>query len=185
MTDSVNFVAACDKFVFFAIAEDPAGMLMQMQPHCPLPFELLSGWIVSPQLRGEVHVLITRHLHHLKVKVSNAGDWFRLDRDQAEDLLAQAAEHAGGKKWLMRKRPITDMLRTSMLARPVVTPYGRFHSANAAAKALGITRAAVSLRALKRSPGWRYMDDIRPQPELPPLGRPPLTDDDEDEEAFA
>jgi hypothetical protein len=56
----------------------------------------------------------------------------------------------------------------SINARPVITPRGTFPSATEAALAFGITKQAVSLKALRRTHGWRYVDDRRPEPPAPP-----------------
>jgi hypothetical protein len=57
-------------------------------------------------------------------------------------------------------------------ARRVITPHGTFPSAAAAARALGISKQAVSEQALLRRRGWRYADDKSPAPPPPKRGRP-------------
>ena len=57
-------------------------------------------------------------------------------------------------------------------ARRVITPHGTFPSAAAAARALGISKQAVSEQALLRRRGWRYADDKSPAPPRPKVGRP-------------
>ena len=181
MNDPINFLAACEgKFAYFAISEDPVGAVADMQPYCPLPIELVAGWVVAPHLRARVQQLVMRQLRDLKV--ADDAHWFAIDPEQAAETLAEHAEGAGGKAWRRRRYRSTDAFRSLERARAIITPYGRFGSAAEAGRACGISRAAASQRALRRSPGWRYADDPRPQPELPPLGRPPLRDDSDDED---
>jgi hypothetical protein len=179
MSDHINFYAAADGFVYFAIAEDPAARVAEMRPHCPIPIELLGGWILPPPKRAEVHRAVTSRLHAQQV----SGEWFKVTREHAAETLELFAKEAGGKAWRLRKRPVT-VPKPPATAREIVTPFGRFESAAAAARALGITRAAAAERAVRRSPGWRYADDYTPQPEPARRGRPPEYEyyDEDDEE---
>jgi len=166
--EPVNFIASCARFVFFGISPDPAAVVAEMRPHCPLPIELVAGWIVPPQERGALQSAVTAKLRNARVKGS---DWFRVDPERAASILAVQAKAVDGRVWQVRKRPVTEK-PPPFNAREIITPHGRFPSAAEAARALGITKAAVSERAVKRSPGWRYADDDRPQPPPAPRGRP-------------
>ena len=169
MSDPINFIATCEGFVYLGIADDPAAVVAEMRPHCPLPITVASGWRVPPQRRGEV---MQRTQAALKAHKVN-GQWYKVSLAKAEDVLERQARAADARVWSVRKRPVTEVAAPAG-SRPVITPYGEFPSASEAARQLGITKAAVSERAIKRTPGWRYADDDRPQPPPPRRGRPPL-----------
>jgi hypothetical protein len=173
MSNYINFVMAADKFVRFAMAEDPAALVAEMQPHCPLRIELVAGCLVPPRMRVRVQEELQRSLRRYRA----VGEWYELDREEAATALTDQARLAGGKPYKLLKRPTTEV-RPPHDARAVVTPHGRFHSASEAARALGVSRVAVSQRALRRSPGWRYVDDNSPAPDRPLMGRPPSKLDD-------
>lgn len=167
MPDPINFVATSDGHAYFGIAADPAAIVAEMRPHCPLPIELAAGWSLAPSERGAVLAAVTKELRNTRV----SSGWFKVSPERALAVLKKHAEYAGGQVWRVRKRPVTEQA-AHPASRPIITPYGQFPSAAAAATAIGITRAAVSDRAKRRSPGWRYADDDRPQPPPGQPGRP-------------
>ena len=151
MSEHINFIAACDGYVYLSIAEDPAAVVAEMRPHCPLPIELVAGWVVPPQHR----VAVQRQLS-TKLKGRRVGpEWFRFESTQAVSLLEEQAKQVGGKPWRVRKTPVTapKPRRLPVAARPVITPHGRFESAAEAARVIGVSRAAVSCADRQRLEG--------------------------------
>jgi hypothetical protein len=154
MTQPVNFVAASHGHVRFGIAEDPAAQVADWQRGNPHPIELLAGWIVPPHERARMLANAQRAVRKTRVQRT---PWFGVDPDEAVRILGHLAGLLGGQPWKLRRHPRKAHDHAS--ARPVSTPHGVFPSANAAARALGITRQAVSGNALRRAFGWRYLDD--------------------------
>lgn len=157
--EALNYIAACRDYVLFGLSDNPCGQIEHWQPGNPYPIELLGGWLVDPRNRAGVLDGVLDYFHAQRVGGSG---WCRTTRAQAERRLASLAQAVGGEFWTAHKidwhhRRISPPGSGSHLARPVETPLGRFRSANAAAKAHGITRQAVSENALRHAPGWHYI----------------------------
>jgi hypothetical protein len=168
MTQPIHFLAACQGYVIFGVAENPATRIREWQQGNPFPIKLLASWLVPPTARVRLLTDVERAFPGRLPR----SDWFRMDAELAEQTVNAMVTRAGGKVWRSRRKPVAALPELRRL-RPVVTPNGRFTSANAAAIGLGISRQAVTQNLLRRAEGWRYADDHSPQPPAPRRGRPP------------
>jgi hypothetical protein len=166
MPDYINYVAVSGDYVRFGMAEDPAADVATMRDASPVPIDIAAGWLVPPGERAWLQDKLDRVFR----RAPHRNGWVRVPVDQAVHALASHAEHLGGTRWKVRKRPLP--LAPSERARPVLTPRGRYQSAQAAADAYGMSRQAVWERATRRSPGWRFEDDDSPEPVRGRPGRP-------------
>lgn len=157
--EALNYIAACRDYVLFGLSDNPRGQIELWQPGNPYPIELLGGWLVDPRDRA---TLLDGVLHYFHAQRVDDSAWCRVSRAQAERRLANLAVEANGEFWTAHKidwhhRRLPAPGSGGHLARRVMTPLGEFRSANAAAKAHGITRQAVSENALRHAPGWHYI----------------------------
>lgn len=172
MPDLINYVATSGGHAYFGMAEDPAAEIAEMQAASPHQIDLEAGWVLAPPTR----MLLLDSLRRALRGKHRRGQWFRVSSKWATSTLAFHAETLGGTPWKVRKRPRPSEAAENQRVRAVVTPHDRYPSIAAAAQAHGITRQSAWERATRRALGWRFEDDIRPQPELARRGRPPKSE---------
>lgn len=168
MPDYINYVAVSGDYVRFGMAEDPATDVATMRAASPVPIDIAAGWVVPPTERA----WLQDKLYRVFRRAPYRNGWVRVPVEQAIGALAMHAEHLGGTRWKVRKRPLPAPVMVSDRARAVLTPRGRFPSAQAAGEAHGMSRQAAWERAQRRSPGWRFEDDDTPDPVRGRPGRP-------------